>query len=274
MFSACCVFHRCRRSARVRRCGAATCWPAAACTRTDCRRYPAAVGSRASSRSEEIIWCWSQRNTIWSKGTFTLWVFRSSEYYNPCWLVDVEKLCGKTLKKKKENKKVRLLLIPVQNSAKKVIRIWKTAIIKSAFELNIFSYLQMSLNLFYYFSVFAFCVMSNYFHDQDFIPKFFCTKSLLLYSWPLQLLWIFPFNDSMLGLPWEFSYRFLTRVSRSWEFTSPRGWTAAFGSAPTPSWPSSGRATKCTTSTWRTLPTLSRLGAATTSIFIRPTDAR
>lgn len=65
----------------------------------------------------------------------------------------------------------------------------------------------------------------------------------------------------------EFSCRFPTRASRSWEFTSPRGWTAAFGSAPTPSWPSSGRATECTTSTWRTLPTLSHSGATAASVF-------
>lgn len=137
VFLGCCVFHRCCHSARVTRCGAATCWPAGAFTLTDCRRYPAAVGSRASSRSEEIIWCWSQRNTIWSKGTFTLWVWtaatlsdtaemlwescsRFSYYLNliihvgyRMWRSFVEK----SLKKKR--KKVKLLLIPVKNFAKK-----------------------------------------------------------------------------------------------------------------------------------------------------------
>lgn len=47
----------------------------------------------------------------------------------------------------------------------------------------------------------------------------------------------------------SFVTRSPTRGSRSWEFTSPRGWMEASGSAPTPSWPSRGRATESTTST-------------------------
>lgn len=60
---------------RVKRCSVVTCWPVAACTRTVCLRYLDAVQSRGSSRSEEIIWSWSPRNTIWSKEIFTQWVW-------------------------------------------------------------------------------------------------------------------------------------------------------------------------------------------------------
>lgn len=56
------------------------------------------------------------------------------------------------------------------------------------------------------------------------------------------------------------SFRFPTLDSRSSEFTSRRGWTAAFGSAPTQCSHLKGRATTCTTSTPGTLQTHSPLG--------------
>lgn len=107
LFLGCCASEQCCPRARVTRCAAATCWPAGACTRTDCRRYLAAVGSRASSRSEETIWCWSRRSTIWSKGTFTPWVWTAaalSDTSERLWEVQV--WCG--FEEKPEKKKEKL----------------------------------------------------------------------------------------------------------------------------------------------------------------------
>lgn len=59
---------------------------------------------------------------------------------------------------------------------------------------------------------------------------------------------------------WLYMDRSLTLVSLSLEFTSPRGWMEVFGSAPTPSSPSKGRDTKCTTSMLETLQMRSHSG--------------
>lgn len=77
-------------------------------------------------------------------------------------------------------------------------------------------------------------------------------------------------NNVLLLQRFSFPCRFPTRASRSLEFTSPRGWMGAFGSAPTPSWPSNGRATRCTTSTLETFPTRSLSGAIKVSFSFGP----